>query len=158
MMTITRLHSYAWLLALLTALFLVELSGALRIGATAFYGSLMLILLVGFFGVRWFAGILALWLVLLSFLVAPFWVLDVGGVALGALALLLAAPYLTGHRVVDFLILLGVGVVIASVATALARGGAFPWTALGITLLENLIIGALAFRTVEAFTRITQPS
>lgn len=141
----THLHHYAWGAAALTAAFILELSGAFRVGAAGIFVPLIIILLAGFFGVRWFAGFLAFLLLALSFLVAPFWVLEVGGVALVSLLLLFAVPFLTGSRFMDFSILLAVGTVVVAVGGGLVRGGAFSFTAAALTLAMNLVVGALAF-------------
>lgn len=143
-MTLTHINHFAWIAAALVAAFMLELSGAFRVGAAGVFVPLMLILLTGFFGVRWFAGFLALILLILSFFVAPFWVLEVGGVALTALLLLIAAPFLTGNKLSDFLILLAIGTCIVTVFGALAHGGVSFGTVF-FSLITNLAVGACAF-------------
>lgn len=149
-MTLTRVHRYAWVAAALTGAFLLELAGTFRAGSAAPFFSLILILCVGFFGVRWFAGFLALWIVTLSLVLAPFWVLDVGGVALMTLLLLVATPLLTGNRFFDFLILIGVGAGVLAAASSFARDGEVSLAMLALTVVFNLLLGACAFRVLNS--------
>lgn len=148
---LAHLHHYALVAAALTAAFILELSGAFRVGAAGVFLPLIIILLAGFFGVRWFAGFLAFLLLALSFLVAPFWVLEVGGVALVSLALLFTVPFLTGNRFMDFSILLTVGALVVTVGGGLVRGGVFSFTATTLTLGMNLVVGALAFSILSKY-------
>lgn len=122
-MTLARIHRCTWIAAGLAAAFVLELSGAFRIGAAGASASFIIILLAGFFEVKWFAGSLALFLVVLSLFLAPFWVLEIGGVALLTLSLLIASRFLTGNRVADFLILLSLGTLLVTVGGGLTRGG-----------------------------------
>jgi hypothetical protein len=148
-MTLTRIHTFAWVAAALTAAFVLELSGAFRVGAAGIFVPFILILLTGFFSVRWFAGFLAFLLIILSFLVAPFWVLETGAVALTALLLLIAAPFLTGNRFPDFLILLAVGACVVAILGAWVHGGGFSPGAVFLSLVMNLVVGGGAFALLE---------
>jgi hypothetical protein len=147
---------FAWVSTALAAAFMLELSGVLRFGAAGIFAPLVLILLVGFFGVRWFAGFLAFFLVLLSFLAAPFWILEVGGVALIALLLLIAAPFLTGNRFIDFLILLAAGTATIAIGGAWIHGGV-SLGAVFVTLLLNLGVGAAAFALIDRYAPAARP-
>ncbi|MFH0806766.1 MAG: hypothetical protein V1885_03525 [Candidatus Brennerbacteria bacterium] len=147
-MTLSRIHVFAWISAALTAAFVFELSGAFRIGAAGVYVALLVILLAGFFSVRWFAGFLAFLLLVLSFLVAPFWVLETGAVALLAIFLLIVAPFLTGNRFYDFLILVGGGACAIAVFGGAVHGGVSLQTVV-LTLIMNLAVGAGLFLIVE---------
>ena len=149
-MTLTHIHTFVWIGAALAAAFMLELSGALRIGAAGVFAPLIIILLVGFFSVRWFAGFLAFLLLLLSFLVAPFWVLEVGGVALLTLFLLIAAPFLTGNRFIDFSILLAVGAALIAIGGAWTHGGVSLAVVL-VTILLNLAVGATVFALLDRY-------
>lgn len=156
-MTLARIHTFAWVSTALTAAFILELSGVFRAGAAGIFAPFVLILLVGFFSVRWFAGFLAFFLLLLSFLVAPFWVLEVGGVALLTLLLLAAAPFLTGNRFSDFLILLAVGTLIIAVGGALVHGGGLSFGTVLLALAMNLAAGAAAFALLARHRPVPRP-
>ncbi|MDP3975092.1 MAG: hypothetical protein Q8P88_02300 [Candidatus Jorgensenbacteria bacterium] len=145
-----HVHYYAWLAAALTGAFLLELAGVFRVGEAGLFVSFIFILLAGFFGIRWFAGLYALLLLTLSFFMAPFWVFEVGGMALVTLLLLLAAPFLTGRRFVDFMTLLGAGTLILVVGGSVVRGGGSLETVL-ISLLLNGIVGAVVFYSLDSF-------
>jgi hypothetical protein len=144
-----RIHLYAWLGALLTAAFVLELSGMFRVGAANLFPTLILTLLVGFFGARWVAGFLAFLLVVLSFALAPFWVLEVGGAALLMLLLLAARPLLSGNRFLDFLFLLSLGTAFLAVGGALVHGGV-SFAPIATAFSMNLAAGALAFLLVDS--------
>lgn len=145
---LTRIHHFSWLTASLVAVSVLELSGVFRIGATGAYLTLMLIVLTGFFSVRWFAGFLAFLLLALSFFIAPFWILETGMVALTALLLLVAAPFLTGNRFPDFLILIAAGTCVITIGGAWAHGGT-SFQAVLVALAVNLIVAACTFFLVE---------
>jgi len=138
----------AWLAALLTVVFLVELSGVVRIADVSLLLSLTLILLVGFFSARWYAGFLALWLVIISLVLAPFWVLDMGAAALVALGLLAVAPFFTGRRFLDFGLLLGVGSVLLAATGSWVHGGP-NLGIIALSLAANLMVGSVFFLILD---------
>lgn len=144
-----RVHRYAWLSAALAGAFLLELAGVFRIGDAGLFISFILVLLSGFFGVRWFSGFCALLLLMLSFFMAPFWVFEVGGMALVTLLLLLVVPFLTGRRFLDFMILLGAGTLFLAVGGSWVHGGGSLEAAL-ISLFMNGIVGAVAFSLLDS--------
>lgn len=138
------LHRYAWVAAAAVAVFLLEFAGAFRVGAGNIFASFLAILLAGFFAVRWFAAFLALLVFALAAFLAPFWMLEAGISALAAFLLALVAPFLTGHRFLDFLILVAAGTVAVGIADAFMHGGP-AFGALARTLAANIIAGAGAF-------------
>ncbi|GEM_PF-3540017 len=150
-MPFAHIHYFAFATAALALAFVGELSGAFRIGAAGVFFPLIIIFLAGFFGPRWFAGFLAFFLLILSFFVAPFWVLEVGGVTLIALLLLFVHPFLTGNRFTDFLALLSIATVIVAVGGGAVRGGVASVGTLALIVLMNGAAGALFFLILERF-------
>lgn len=149
-MTLVRIHRSLWCAAALTAVFLLELGGAFRLGGAAVPATLMLILLAGFFEARWVAGFLAVLLSAESFFAAPFWVFEIGAAAFFSAALLFFVRWLTGNRFADFLILLGLGTAVLYGGGG-ALEGEIAMVPLALSLLLTLGIGALAFSILSRF-------
>lgn len=147
-MTLVCIHRYAWGAAAFAFAFALELSGIFHVGAVGIFVPFIFILLAGFFSARWFAGFLALSMLALSFFMAPFWILDIGVVAIIALLLLIIAPFLSGNRFPDFLILLSVGTLAMVVGGAWFHGGV-SWGTVFLALMLNIIMGAGGYMLME---------
>lgn len=147
-MMLVHIHRYAWSAAAFAVAFALELSGVFHVGAVGIFVPFIFILLAGFFSARWFAGFLALSMLALSFFMAPFWILDIGVVAIMALLLLIIAPFLSGNRFPDFLILLSIGTIAMVVGGAWFHGGVSWGTAL-LALVLNVVIGAGGYMLIE---------
>ncbi|MBI2279009.1 MAG: hypothetical protein HYU81_03040 [Candidatus Brennerbacteria bacterium] len=142
------IHHYAWLTAGFAVAFFLELSGAFRAGGAGIFATFILMLLVAFFGARWFAGFLAFALFILAFFMAPFWVLTAAAAGFIWLLLIWAAPLLTGNRLSDFSILLALGTVVAAAGGFLGKGE-IDFLAIGLSLVMNMVVGIAAFVLFE---------